>query len=136
MVFKRVIDHTQISISNEEHPCAYISTRDQCARSRLLMHFVAFITEHLSSLLIFQANFIGLPAISVPVGCDSANLPIGLQMMGHPWQEGTLLRQVSWFAFHVVHQEKGCRLDVNSLYYWAHIPHVTPWVCTKSCVRF
>jgi hypothetical protein len=27
-------------------------------------------------------------------------------------------------------------LDVNSLYYWAHIPHVTPWVCTKSCVRF
>ena len=39
-----------------------------------------------------QANFIGLPAISMPVGYDSKGLPIGLHMLGKPWKEGTLLR--------------------------------------------
>jgi Asp-tRNA(Asn)/Glu-tRNA(Gln) amidotransferase A subunit family amidase len=37
-------------------------------------------------------NFLGLPAISVPVGHDSNGLPIGLQLIGRPWQEATLLR--------------------------------------------
>ncbi|KAG6551002.1 hypothetical protein Mapa_007235 [Marchantia paleacea] len=38
------------------------------------------------------ANFVGLPAISVPVGHDSSGLPIGIQLMGRPWAEATLLQ--------------------------------------------
>uniref|UniRef100_A0A7S3QM47 Amidase domain-containing protein n=1 Tax=Dunaliella tertiolecta TaxID=3047 RepID=A0A7S3QM47_DUNTE len=37
------------------------------------------------------ANFIGLPAISVPVGCDPRGMPVGLQLLGKPWREGSLL---------------------------------------------
>ncbi|BAT16054.1 Os12g0169000 [Oryza sativa Japonica Group] len=36
-------------------------------------------------------NFLGLPAITVMVGYDKAGLPIGLQFIGRPWSEATLL---------------------------------------------
>ncbi|KAM0969021.1 hypothetical protein ACFX2A_017595 [Malus domestica] len=36
-------------------------------------------------------NFLGLPAVSVPVGYDRAGLPIGLQLIGKPWSEATLI---------------------------------------------
>ena len=38
------------------------------------------------------ANLTGLPAISFPVGYNSALLPLGMQAIGHAWQEPTLLR--------------------------------------------
>ncbi|XP_010520624.1 PREDICTED: fatty acid amide hydrolase isoform X2 [Tarenaya hassleriana] len=38
------------------------------------------------------ANLLGFPAISVPVGYDKEGLPIGLQIMGRPWAESTILR--------------------------------------------
>src|SRR5438445_3279254 len=38
------------------------------------------------------ANYYGLPAISVPCGFDSDGLPLGLQMVGKPWDEATVLR--------------------------------------------
>ncbi|MCO5555100.1 hypothetical protein L7F22_008641 [Adiantum nelumboides] len=38
------------------------------------------------------ANFLGLPAITVPVGYDADGMPIGLQLLGRPWSEATLLR--------------------------------------------
>ncbi len=37
-------------------------------------------------------NLTGLPALSQPVGYDAAGLPIGLQLMGRPWDEALLLR--------------------------------------------
>ncbi|KAH9668564.1 Amidase domain-containing protein [Citrus sinensis] len=36
-------------------------------------------------------NFLGLPAVTVPVGYDTAGLPIGLQFIGKPWSEPTLM---------------------------------------------
>ncbi|XP_052205371.1 fatty acid amide hydrolase isoform X1 [Diospyros lotus] len=41
---------------------------------------------------IIAANLLGLPAISVPVGYDKQGLPIGLQIIGRPWAEATILR--------------------------------------------
>jgi aspartyl-tRNA(Asn)/glutamyl-tRNA(Gln) amidotransferase subunit A len=37
-------------------------------------------------------NALGLPAISVPCGFTAAGLPIGLQIAGHAFEEGTVLR--------------------------------------------
>ncbi|XP_028083327.1 fatty acid amide hydrolase-like isoform X6 [Camellia sinensis] len=41
---------------------------------------------------IIAGNLLGLPAISVPVGYDKQGLPIGLQLIGRPWGEATILR--------------------------------------------
>jgi len=38
------------------------------------------------------ANLNGLPAISFPAGYNDVGLPIGMQAIGHAWQEHTLLR--------------------------------------------
>src|SRR6266851_4326983 len=37
------------------------------------------------------ANYYGLPAMSIPSGFDSNGLPLGLQMVGKPWDEATVL---------------------------------------------
>ncbi|MEU7484628.1 amidase [Streptomyces sp. NPDC042319] len=37
------------------------------------------------------ANVTGLPALSLPVGADSAGLPIGMQLIGRPYGEAALL---------------------------------------------
>ncbi|GKV07336.1 hypothetical protein SLEP1_g19130 [Rubroshorea leprosula] len=36
-------------------------------------------------------NFLGLPAVTIPVGYDKAGLPIGIQFIGKPWSEPTLI---------------------------------------------
>ncbi|KAG8368550.1 hypothetical protein BUALT_Bualt15G0057200 [Buddleja alternifolia] len=41
---------------------------------------------------VVTANILGFPAISVPVGYDKQGLPIGLQIIGRPWCEATILR--------------------------------------------
>jgi aspartyl-tRNA(Asn)/glutamyl-tRNA(Gln) amidotransferase subunit A len=38
------------------------------------------------------ANYFGLPAISVPCGFDSRGLPVGLQIVGRPNEDETVLR--------------------------------------------
>jgi len=37
-------------------------------------------------------NFLGLPAVSVPIGLSRSGLPIGMQLVGRPFEEQVLLR--------------------------------------------
>lgn len=39
----------------------------------------------------FLGNLTGLPALSAPVGCDAAGLPVGLQLVGDAWDEATVI---------------------------------------------
>lgn len=41
------------------------------------------------------ANLTGIPAVSIPVGFTATNLPIGMQIMGKPFDEPTILRVAS-----------------------------------------
>jgi aspartyl-tRNA(Asn)/glutamyl-tRNA(Gln) amidotransferase subunit A len=43
------------------------------------------------------ANYYGLPAISVPCGFDSRGLPIGLQIVGPPGHDASVLRLAAEF---------------------------------------
>jgi aspartyl-tRNA(Asn)/glutamyl-tRNA(Gln) amidotransferase subunit A len=36
-------------------------------------------------------NYLGVPALSLPCGFDSRGLPMGMQIVGRPFAEGTLL---------------------------------------------
>ncbi|MED6218416.1 hypothetical protein PIB30_026520 [Stylosanthes scabra] len=38
-----------------------------------------------------SGNFLGLPAVTIPVGYTELGLPIGLQFIGKPWAEATLI---------------------------------------------
>src|SRR3989449_4010183 len=50
------------------------------------------LAMYLSDVYTVPANLAGLPGISVPCGFDSKGLPIGLQLIGRPFEEETLLR--------------------------------------------
>jgi len=50
------------------------------------------LSMYLSDVCTIPLNLAGLPGISIPCGFDSNQLPIGLQIMGGPLQESTLLR--------------------------------------------
>jgi len=47
---------------------------------------------YLSDIFTISINLAGVPAISVPCGFTSAGLPIGLQLIGRHFDEGTILR--------------------------------------------
>jgi aspartyl-tRNA(Asn)/glutamyl-tRNA(Gln) amidotransferase subunit A len=47
---------------------------------------------YLSDIFTISVNLAGVPAISVPCGFSKAGLPIGLQLIGRPFEEETILR--------------------------------------------
>lgn len=49
------------------------------------------VQMYLFDVFTVTVNLAGLPGISVPAGLDSTGLPLGLQLIGRPWEEGDLL---------------------------------------------
>jgi aspartyl-tRNA(Asn)/glutamyl-tRNA(Gln) amidotransferase subunit A len=50
------------------------------------------LAMYLNDIYTVPANLAGLPGISVPCGFSKGGLPIGLQLIGRPFEEATLLR--------------------------------------------
>ncbi len=50
------------------------------------------IKMYLNDVFTVPCSLAGLPGMSVPAGLDSKGLPLGLQIIGRPWDEETVLR--------------------------------------------
>ncbi|KPP86268.1 MAG: aspartyl/glutamyl-tRNA(Asn/Gln) amidotransferase, A subunit [Rhodobacteraceae bacterium HLUCCO07] len=49
------------------------------------------VAMYLNDVFTVTVNLAGLPGIAVPAGLDKQGLPLGLQLIGRPWEEGDLL---------------------------------------------
>jgi len=49
------------------------------------------VQMYLNDVFTVTVNMAGLPGISIPGGLDAQGLPLGLQLIGRPWEEGDLL---------------------------------------------
>ena len=49
------------------------------------------VAMYLNDIYTVTVNLAGLPGISVPIGLAANGLPLGLQLIGRPWEEGELL---------------------------------------------
>ena len=50
------------------------------------------IEMYLNDVFTVTVNLAGLPGVALPTGHDAAGLPLGLQLIGRPWEEGELLK--------------------------------------------
>ncbi len=49
------------------------------------------VQMYLNDVFTVTVNLAGLPGIALPAGLDSQGLPLGLQLIGRPWEEAALL---------------------------------------------
>ncbi|MBF9046325.1 Asp-tRNA(Asn)/Glu-tRNA(Gln) amidotransferase subunit GatA [Rhodobacterales bacterium LSUCC0031] len=49
------------------------------------------VEMYLNDVFTVTVNLAGLPGLAVPAGLDAQGLPLGLQLIGKPWEEGELL---------------------------------------------
>jgi aspartyl-tRNA(Asn)/glutamyl-tRNA(Gln) amidotransferase subunit A len=50
------------------------------------------VQMYLNDVFTVTVNLAGLPGIALPTGLDAQGLPLGLQLIGRPWEEGELLK--------------------------------------------
>lgn len=50
------------------------------------------IKMYLNDVFTVSVNLAGLPGLSVPAGLNAEGLPLGLQLIGRPWDEETMIR--------------------------------------------
>jgi aspartyl-tRNA(Asn)/glutamyl-tRNA(Gln) amidotransferase subunit A len=79
--FESFFEHYDLLLTPTTPITAHIrGSADAVERARLLTRFTA------------PFNLTGLPALSVPCGFSQEGLPIGLQLVGRPWEDARLLR--------------------------------------------
>jgi aspartyl-tRNA(Asn)/glutamyl-tRNA(Gln) amidotransferase subunit A len=61
---------------------------------------------YLSDVFTVPVNLAGIPGISMPCGFNPAGLPIGLQLIGRPFDEETILRVAHAFEQHTDHHRR------------------------------
>ena len=49
------------------------------------------VAMYLNDVFTVTVNLAGLPGVAVPAGLDKQGLPLGLQLIGKPWEEADLL---------------------------------------------
>ena len=49
------------------------------------------VAMYLNDVFTVTVNLAGLPGLTVPAGLDEAGLPLGLQLIGRPWQEAQIV---------------------------------------------
>lgn len=59
------------------------------------------LVMYLSDVFTVTAPLAGLPAISVPIGKDSSNMPVGMQITGKAFAEGEILSMTHWIENHI-----------------------------------
>src|SRR5262249_14587774 len=74
------------------HCDALVTTPQPTTASRLGERTADQVTMYLSDILTISVNLAGLPALVLPCGFDGTGLPIGLQLIGKPYDEPTLFR--------------------------------------------
>ena len=69
------------------------------------------VEMYLQDIFTVTVNLAGLPGISVPAGLSCKNLPLGLQLIGRPFEEETL------FSLAQVVEEAAGRFPVDDLWW-------------------
>ena len=46
---------------------------------------------YLGDIYTVMINIAGLPSLALPCGFDKENMPIGMQLIGRPFEDGTIL---------------------------------------------
>jgi aspartyl-tRNA(Asn)/glutamyl-tRNA(Gln) amidotransferase subunit A len=64
------------------------------------------LSMYLADVFTITANLAGTPAVSFPAGFDTAGLPIGVQLIGRHFEEGTILRMAHAFQSATDYHEK------------------------------
>ncbi|XP_047321262.1 fatty acid amide hydrolase-like [Impatiens glandulifera] len=84
---KRIFDEADVIVTPTTGVTAYTIYNDALKTGELdYVNGAALVRFSISG------NFLGLPAVTVPVGYDKNGLPIGLQFIGKPWSEATLIQ--------------------------------------------
>ncbi len=63
------------------------------------------LTLYMCDILTVSANLTGYPAISIPCGFEDG-LPVGLQMIGKPFDEDTILKAAYTFEQNTDHHKR------------------------------
>ncbi|XP_034692154.1 fatty acid amide hydrolase-like isoform X1 [Vitis riparia] len=83
---KKIFEKADVIVTPTTGATAYSIMNDALKTGELdYINGAAFVRYQIAG------NFLGLPAVTVPIGYDKLGLPIGLQFIGRQWSEPTLI---------------------------------------------